>query len=208
MNARSILTGAVLVLSTAAITSQVVSQDSKTGAKQPPMSAEEQAMMQKWMEFATPNEHHKVLEAKVGKWNDTVKMWMDPAAPPEESKGTSEFEMALGGRYLMDHTSGESSMGPFEGMGVTGYDNIKKKYVGGWVDNMGTGVMFAEGTYDAKTKTFTFSSEAPDPMTGKYVKQRVVEKWLSADKFVMEAYGPGKDGKEYKCMEITYERAK
>lgn len=208
MKLRNVLTGAVLVVATAAITTQVVSQEAKPGAAQPPMSAEEQAFMQKWMAFASPNEHHKVLEAKVGKWNTTVKMWMSPDAPPSESKGSSEFEMGLGGRYLMDHSTGETPFGPFEGMGVTGFDNLKQRYIVGWIDNMGTGVLGAEGTYDAKTKTFTYVGESPDVAAGKYVKSRTTEKLIDADKWVMESFVPGPDGKEYKCMEITYERAK
>ena len=37
---------------------------------------------------------------------------------------------------------------------------MKKKFVGSWVDNMGTGIMFSEGTYDPATKTFTYTSES------------------------------------------------
>ena len=205
MKVRSILSSAVLVLATAAITTQVVSQE----AKQPPaMSPEEQAMMQKWMEFATPGEHHKALAAKVGNWDVLVKMWMDPAAPASESKGNATFEMALDGRYLMDHTTGTTDMGPFEGMGCTGYDNLKKKYVAVWIDNMGTGIMYGEGTYDAAKKTFTYATESPDIETGKYVKTRSTERWVDNDHWVMESYIAGKDGKEFKQMEITYARAK
>jgi len=208
MKVRNVLTGAVLVAATAVITSQVVSQDTKKPAQQPPMSAEQQAMMEKWMAFATPNEHHKLLEKKVGTWDLAVKMWMDADSPPSESKGTSTSEMALDGRYLMDHANGQTEFGPFEGMGVCGYDNLKKKYVVGWIDNMGTGVMTSEGTYDPATKTFTYVGESPDVEAGKYVKSRTTEKWLSDDKWVMESYVPGKDGKEFRCMEITYTRVK
>ena len=28
----------------------------------------------------------------------------------------------------------------FKGMGVEGYDNVKKKFVASWIDNMGTGI--------------------------------------------------------------------
>ena len=28
----------------------------------------------------------------------------------------------------------------FKGMGIEGYDNVKKKFVASWVDNMSTGV--------------------------------------------------------------------
>ena len=208
MKVRSILTGSMLVFATAVITSQVVSHDAKQTNQPPPMSAEQQVMQKKWAAFATPNEHHKVLDAKIGKWNDTVKMWMDANSPPDESKCTSEFAWAMDGRYLTDHTSGTTTMGPFEGMGYSGYDNLKNKYVSVWIDNTGTGIMYFEGTYDAKTKTFTYASETPDVEAGKYVKNRWTEKWVSPDKFVVESFVAGKDGKEFKCLEVTYERAK
>ena len=33
----------------------------------------------------------------------------------------------------------------FKGTGIEGYDNGKKKFVGTWMDNMGTGIMMSEG---------------------------------------------------------------
>ncbi len=172
------------------------------------MSSEEQAMMQKWMAFATPGDGHKALAAKVGVWNGTVKMWMAPGAPPAESTGTSTFEMILDGRYLQDTTEGTANGQPFHGRGLTAYDNLKKKYVATWIDNMGTGIMVAEGTYDPLTKTFKYKSEAPDVVAGKYAPVRSVEKILSNDKWIMEMYGKAADGKEFRTMEITYTRKK
>jgi len=31
----------------------------------------------------------------------------------------------------------------FKGMGMEGYDNVKKKFVASWIDNMGTGIEFS-----------------------------------------------------------------
>ena len=47
---------------------------------------------------------------------------------------------------------------PFEGMGIVGYDNLLKKFVSVWIDNMGTGLMPGTGTYDAATKTYTYTT--------------------------------------------------
>ena len=47
----------------------------------------------------------------------------------------------------------------FKGMGVEGYDNVKKKFVSSWIDNMGTGIQFSDGTYDPATKTLMYTSE-------------------------------------------------
>jgi hypothetical protein len=73
---------------------------------------------------------------------------------------------------------------------------------------MSTGIMYAEGTFDAATKTFTFLGDMPDPIAGKYVKVRNTEKWIDDSKWIMESHTKGKDGKEFKNMEITYTRAK
>ena len=97
---------------------------------------------------------------------------------------------------------------PFEGMAVVGYDNMKKKFVSIWIDNMGTGLMASQGTYDESTRTVTYDVEGPDVMTGKYEKMRSLEKLISKDKWVTEMYTVMPDGKDFKTMEITYTRVK
>lgn len=51
-------------------------------------SPDEAAMMQKWMEFATPGEPHERLAERVGEWTFTTRMWSRPGAEPEASSGT------------------------------------------------------------------------------------------------------------------------
>ena len=177
-------------------------------SKQPPaMSAEEQAMMQKWMAFATPGEPHKLLAAKEGSWTNKVTMWQKPDGPPTTSEGSSEFKLIMDGRYLQDTTQGSFQGMPFMGNGLTGYDNMKKKYVSTWIDNMGTGIMTAEGTYDAASKSFTYMSEGPDVSSGKYKPVKSVEKMTGPDSWTMEMYGKTPDGKGWwKMMQIDYTR--
>jgi Protein of unknown function (DUF1579) len=179
---------------------------SDSGAKKSEISQEE--MMAKWSAYMTPGAEHKVLDSKVGNWTTHAKMWMDPHAPATEMDGTSEIGWVMGGRYL--HESYHSSMmgQPFEGAGMSGYDNLKKKYIGGWVDNMSTGLMTSEGTYDAAKKTFTSASSGPDLIAGKYVPMRMVETHKDADHFTLDMFAPDADGKEYKSMEIAYTRSR
>jgi hypothetical protein len=205
---RSILTGVVLVFATVAITSQVVSQDAKPTEHSPPVSTEKQASLDKSTAYATPNDHHKMLGAKIGKWHDTLKFWVDANSQPNQATCTSEFAWAMDGRYVTEHTSGTTPAGVFEGTGWSGYDNLKNRYVKAWIDNTLTGIMYFEGDYDAKTKTFNYLSETPDVDAGKYVHNRWTEKWVTPDRLVVESFVAGNDGKEFKCFEITYERAK
>lgn len=175
------------------------------------------AMMEACEKASALNENHKLLEFAVGTWDTKVKMWMDPSAPPDESTGKSVNTPVWGGRYFQAEYAGTFQMpGPdgkpvtreFTGRGLTGYDNLKKKFVATWVDSMSTGVFMAEGTYDAATKTFTYHGEMDDMMApGTKVPVREVLRIVSPDEHVFDWYET-RAGKETRTMEITYTRRK
>jgi hypothetical protein len=195
-----------------AVSVALISVASPTAAqtKQPAatMSKEQQAMMDAMMKAMTPGENHKLLASLVGEWTFVNRMWMDPAAPPTESNGTSTYTMILGGRYLQGEHKGVFSGMPFEGLGVTGYDNLGRQFVASWIDNFGTGIMYMTGKYDPATKAFTFITSMDDPMKpGTKIKVRQVLKLLDRDKHVMEWYEI-RGGKERRTMEIVYARKK
>jgi hypothetical protein len=197
-----------LVIATAAVTTTVVSQDKK--GQPPAMTPEQQADMQKCIEAGTPGENHQLLQKKVGKWNGVVKHWIEPGQEMPPMNCTAEIKSLWDGRYFTEEIEGEGFEPgqTFLGKSVGGYDNVTKKFFWVWIDNMSTGLMPAQGSYDAATKTFKYSFEYADPRAGKAVKGRSVEKWVSNDQIVSEMYGPDKTGKEYKMMEITFNRAK
>lgn len=172
------------------------------------MSAEEQAMMEKWGAFMTPGEPHKLLAGMAGTWTVQVKFWMTPDAEPEISQGTSRMEMILDGRYMVEEYTGTFQGMPFLGRGLGGFDNLKQKYVSTWIDNMGTGIMTAEGTYDAASRTFEFMGIAPDPMAGEHKPMKTVQK-LDADAMHIDMFSQTPDGKGWwRTMEMTYTRKK
>jgi hypothetical protein len=154
-----------------------------------------------------PGEFHQKLEPLVGDFEFTMKFWMEPGKPAIESKGTSSTKWILGKRYLQQFVTGDFGGEKFEGMGLTGYDNLEKKYVFSWVDNMGTGIMQGAGSVDKSGKVFTYHSELMDPMTGQRVKEKDVTTLVDANTFKSEFYRINGD-KEVKMMEITYTRKK
>ncbi|MEW6366278.1 MAG: DUF1579 domain-containing protein [Acidobacteriota bacterium] len=173
----------------------------------PAQSPEEAAMMQAWMQFATPGEPHKKMQQMVGVWDSTIKMYMDPGAPTE-SKGTSTYTSLMDGRYVQEVAEGVFNGMPFHGLGIYGYDNLKKKYVSLWIDNMGTGLMVGTGESPDQGKTVNWTATSSDPMLGKESTYHSVVKEITADQFTFEMSGPGPDGKEMKMMEMTYTRRK
>jgi hypothetical protein len=175
-----------------------------------------QEMMKQMMEMSKLNENHKLLTDLDGNWNYTIKFWMnpDPNAPPQQSKGTATRKSVMGGRYVMMDVSGKMQMPgedgkmkdmQFKGMGVEGYDNVKKKFVASWIDNMGTGIQFSDGTYDPATKTLTYTSEM-EPVPGMKTPVREVIKVADNNHMALEWY-ENHGGQEKKTMEINYTRA-
>ncbi len=182
-----------------------------------PSAADMEKMMQQMMELSKLNENHKLLADLDGTWSYTVKMWMtpDPNAKPQESKGTAVRKSMMDGRFFVMDVNGKMQMPgadgkpkdmEFKGMGIEGYDNVKKKFVGTWVDNMGTGIMMSEGTYDPATKTFTYTGEY-EAIPGMKQKIREVMKIADKDHMSFEWY-EDHGGKEAKTMEIAYTRKK
>ena len=94
---------------------------------------------------------------------------------------------------------------PFTGIGLNGYDNHTHKYVSTWMDSMGTGIYFLEGTASPDEKTITQLSSYDDPMEG-HMKLRAVTKIIGDNSQVFEMFSTGKSGKEAKMMEIIYTR--
>ncbi len=185
-----------------------VGADEKAKKTMPAGKMDEKAMMEMWAKYSTPGAEHKRLEQFVGTWDTTVKTWMEPGAPPQESQGVSENKMALGGRFLEQHYEGRFMDQPFTGMGFTGYDNYKKKYIGTWMDSMGTAIMNSTGTADASGRTITFTGTMDDFMAKKTVRLKETLTVVDDDHHTFEMWAPGPDGKMFKSMEIQYTRKK
>ena len=186
------------------------------GAGQP-SAADMQKMMQQMMEMSKLNENHKLLTSLDGTWDYKIKFWMnpDPNAKPDESSGTATRKSIMGGRYVMMDVGGPMKMPgedgkmktvQFKGMGIEGYDNVKKKFVASWIDNMGTGMEFSEGTYDPSSKTFTYTMEM-EPMPGMKSQVREVIKIADNNHMNLEWY-ENQGGGEKKTMEIAYTKKK
>ncbi len=177
------------------------------GKKGPPkMSAEEEAMMKKMAELGSPGPHHKYLEPMAGSWETTTRFWMAPGQEGEATKGVCKRKWILGGRFMTEEMEGSVMGQPFNGFGITGYDNISKQYISSWADSMATGMMSSTGSCDSNGKTFTYTGECNDCMTGQLKKYKMVTRVLSESKHVFEMYDKDPEGREFKSLEVTYTR--
>ncbi len=170
--------------------------------------ANQQAAMEAMLKATSPGEPHKKLADLEGTFDATVRMWYAPGTEPAVSPGVSVNRLVLGGRWLEQRFTSSVMGQPFEGIGYTGYDNIRKQYVGTWMDSMSTGVVLSHGQPGKKANTYEFTGTMDDPMTGKAAPVEEVFVIDGPDRHVMEMFGPGPDGKMFKMMSIEYARKK
>lgn len=174
-------------------------------------NAKQAEMMKKFEAAATPGAPHKRLASMAGKWTYTSKFWQSAEAKPEESKGTSNIKMILGGRFMQHEVKGKAMGMPFDGMGLTGYDNVKEEYNTLWIDSMGTAMMTGKGKFDESTQTLTDKGEFSCPIADDK-EQDFRGEWKIIDKnnmvYALYSAGMVDDGPEFKNMEMIFKRVK
>lgn len=161
--------------------------------------------MKTWMAYMTPGAMHDMLAKCSGDWKEDITLWMTPGAPPLKNEASCVNTMIMENRYQQSiHKSTMNGM-PFEGTGILGFDNGKKVFVSTWIDNMGTGIMYLEGKWDAANQSIHFSGKSVDPMTGKDQHVREEFKIIDDNHQTLEMYMT-QNAKEYKSMEIKFSR--
>jgi hypothetical protein len=190
------LAGLCLVLTA----SVAMAKDKKSEKQMDP-----QAMMEMYQKLATPGEPHKLFATLAGSWTTTTKEWMEPGKPPTESTGTADMKMLLDGRFLYQEFTSQMMGQPFSGIGIDGYDNLRKRYVTTWMDTMGTGFFTMEGTASADGKTITLKGQHDEPGGG-HMTHRAVWKIVDNNTQTFDMYGTHHRGKEMKMLEIAYTR--
>ena len=181
------------------------------GTQSPPaVDPAKQAAMEALQKIGSPGESHKALEPFVGAWTYTAQWWMGPEEQPQTMTGTAANTLIYGGRFLRQEFHGneaQEGQPAFEGLGFTGYDNLRQEYQTVWLDNMATGMMVGAGQFDATTKALTDQGEFSCPLTREtHRKFRSVFTVVDPDHTLYENY-MSLPGGEYKAMEIRYTKA-
>lgn len=181
-------------------------QDTKGKSAPPGM----ETMMKKWAEVSTPGAPHQAFKDMVGSWEVESKMWMNgPGSPPEVTKGTADFTVILGGRFLRQQATGTTMGMPMNGIGITGYDNFKKKYTGFWIDNTATAMFTMEGTADPSGKVITCYGTMDEWMTGEHSKMvKYVSRMIGKDRASFEIHDLSLPEPNTLVVEMTYTRKK
>lgn len=181
--------------------------DAASAAVQPSKKLSKAEIDKALMDYATAGEMHRWMAKMDGIWDADIKSWVYPDSPAMYTKGVAVYKMSPDS--LHQESVHRSDMGAmkFEGRSVMGYDNVKKVFVSTWYDNMSSGIMVMEGTYDPVKKVFTSRGRCVDPTAGSEVEMREVVTYTDDNNFHMEMYST-RDGRETKTMELTAKKRK
>ena len=151
--------------------------------------------------FPKPGPEHEKLKELEGTWDAVMKMG------GQESKATATYRSICGGMWMESDFEGNLEGLKFQGHGLDGYSQSKKKYVGVWVDSLESTPLNFEGDYDPKTKLMVMTGESLSP-AGKPQKFKTTTETKDKDHFVFNMYMVQPDGKEQLAFSIEYTRRK
>lgn len=127
-----------------------------------------------------PTAQHAWLERLVGEWDAVCEITMEPGQPPVQS-AARESVRSIGGFWAHVEFTGEAMGAPFTGILTLGYDPEQQRYVGTWIDSMGSQLWQYRGTLDAEGKRLTLLTEGRCDAAGEVCEFREVIEVLSAD---------------------------
>ncbi len=149
-----------------------------------------------------PGPEHAHLNAMEGTWDTVMEMG------GQKSKGTATYKSICSGMWIASDFECDLGGVPYQGHGMDGYDQLKKKYIGHWFDSMTSAPMAFEGNFDAdhKVLTMTGTSSGPD---GKPQKFRTTTEMKGADRMTFKMFmATAVDGKDELAFTIEYTRRK
>jgi len=175
------------------------------GTTRPQMTQEEE--MAAWMAYGTPGEHHEAMLDSLGTWATTSTFWEEPGTEPQVTAGTATRTSEFDGLFVVEEFHGTFFGEPFEGKGISGYDNARGVHQSLWIDSMSSGMYTQVGECRDGCDVIEWEGWSTDPLTGEKVPMRMKTTVISPDEQLLEMWGSEHGGPEYKMMEILYTRA-
>jgi uncharacterized protein DUF1579 len=192
----------------APLTLPALAQTGERGTAPPPRGKAQDPVVEEMAKYTTPGPRHRELAALEGKWNSRTRVWESPGAKPLEFAGSAEYRMILGGRFLQLESRSLVNGIEDHGLGIYGYDAFKEKYSFYYIHDGETQALVGLGDRDS-TGAVTFSVAMDMPVAGESAKPiRTVLRTVSASRHVFEMHQRYIDDREWKVVEITYDRAR
>lgn len=161
---------------------------------------------QKAQKYINPGDNHKLLNKFIGEWKTESRFFMGSQPTPAEP-GEATTKWLIDGRWIVTESKGQLMGKPSEMYTTMGYDNFKMSFVATTVSNWDTAMNRAEGDMDPGGKALLMYGTIDEYLTGEHDKMvKLVYRFISDDKIVMEIHDLPIGEKNTKVVEITYTR--
>jgi len=154
-------------------------------AQETPDQAELQALMAKALELGAPGPEHARFESMVGTWDTQMTMWPEPGAEAVIVNGTTESELILGGRYLLQAMTIAEGYFAGEAVNILGFDRRSGEYTLIGLDTVGTYWVTGQGPATGDDEA-VLSGEDFDPVFNATQEYDFVLRWPDDGSFVTQ----------------------
>lgn len=161
-----------------------------------------------WLEeIDQPGPEHRRLDALVGEWHTTIKLWDDgPDEKPLEFQGSVRRQWMLNGRFLAEQRSENPTESAYRSLSFIGYNRMTALYEYVRMNTESTCMYFESGRFDPTTNVIRTSGSHTDPATGFVTQNRTEIEISGPDSHTVVSYATEEDGREYKLIEIIHIR--
>jgi hypothetical protein len=166
-------------------------------------------MIARAQELMAPGPEHRVLAGLAGTWDQEIRMWPEPGAPPMALQAVSENRMILGGRFLESRSTFEFGGTKGESISILGFDRRHEKYTAIGLDEFGTYWVTAAGTA-SPDGWFVMRGTDDDPVLGGTQEYEFRLRIVDANTYVWEVVFLDavhtRGGGPFRMVEITNRR--
>ncbi len=147
---------------------------------------------------------HRALAALTGAWSVKQTFWSAPGTAPRFDSGTATFSLVLKDHHLKQVLHIADGTG-FEGLGYIGYDEALGRLFATWMDVNFTGIVFAQGTFDAGAGAYIFRGNMSTSGGGQIPVREVMT--ISDPNHFSYQYFEMHDGHDSLTVKLEYTRA-
>lgn len=153
-----------------------------------------------WYDFVEAVKGPGKQDPFMGKFDVTARMWSKPGEAPRQWTGTATVEEQSGGGLAAEHA------GPDTGTADLGVGTFEDGTVWDLLFNVWRSLAGSYGRIDAAEKTTSHESVLEGHVSREEVPFRYVMRYIDADRFVVELWRTGADGKPFRILEGEYKR--
>lgn len=157
-----------------------------------------------------PGPDHARLAALTGRWRVCGRILADPDGSLDDDAAdlvaTCEAAWILGGRFLESRYEGTCLDGVFEGRGLLGFDNHRRRFVSTWVSSTDTELAVHDGEWDEARAALVMTGLMHDPRGGGRIRTTEVTRVVDAASLRFEKRVHPREGGEIAIAEFAFDR--